>query len=45
LFNAVDNRLCDIPGSGGIVLLDVFYGGFQVGQQLRLSTESVSRVK
>ena len=30
LFNAVDNRLSDIPGSGGIVLLDVFNGGFKL---------------
>jgi hypothetical protein len=29
LFNAVDNRLSDIP-SGGIVLLDVFNGGFKL---------------
>ena len=39
LFNAVDNRLCDIPGSGGIVLLDVFNRRLQVGPRLRLSTE------
>jgi hypothetical protein len=30
LFNAVNNRLSDIPGSGGIVLLDVFNGGFKL---------------
>jgi hypothetical protein len=30
LFNVVDNRLGDIPGSGGIVLLDVFNGGFKL---------------
>ncbi len=30
LFNAVDNRLSDIPGSGGIVLLDVFNSGFKL---------------
>ena len=29
LFNAVDNRLSDIPGSGRIVLQDVFDGGFK----------------
>jgi hypothetical protein len=29
LFNAVDNRLCDIPASGGIVLLGVFNSGFK----------------
>src|ERR1019366_9470421 len=27
LFNAVDNRLSDIPGCGWIVLLDAFNGG------------------
>ena len=30
LFNAVDNRLRDIPGSGGIVLLDAFNSGFKL---------------
>ena len=30
LFDAVDNRLSNIPGSGGIVLLDVFDGGFKL---------------
>jgi len=30
LFNAVDNRLSNIPGSRGIVLLDVFNGGFKL---------------
>ena len=30
LFNSVDNRLGDIPGSGGIVLLDVFNCGFKL---------------
>jgi len=30
LFNAVDNRLSDIPGGGGIVLLDVFNSGFKL---------------
>jgi hypothetical protein len=29
-FNAVDNRLSDIPGSGEIVLLDVFNGSFKL---------------
>ena len=29
LLNAVDNRLSDIPCSGGIVLLDVFNCGFK----------------
>jgi hypothetical protein len=29
LFNAVDNRLCDIPASGGIDLLHVFNSGFK----------------
>ena len=30
LFNAVDNRLGDIPGCGWIVLLDAFNGGFKL---------------
>ena len=30
LFNAVDNRLGNIPGSGGIVLLDVSNSGFKL---------------
>lgn len=30
LFNTVDNRLRDIPGSGGIVLLDAFHSGFKL---------------
>jgi hypothetical protein len=30
LLNAVDNRLRDIPASGGIVLLDVFNSGFKL---------------
>ena len=30
LFNAVDNRLSDIPGCGWIVLLDTFNGGFKL---------------
>jgi hypothetical protein len=30
LLDAVDNRLCDIPGSGRIVLLDVFNYGFKL---------------
>ena len=30
MFNAVDYRLCNIPGSSGIVLLDVFDGGFKL---------------
>jgi hypothetical protein len=30
LLNAVDNGLRDIPGSGGIVLLDVFNSGFKL---------------
>jgi hypothetical protein len=30
LFHTVDNRLSDIPASGGIVLLDVFNSGFQL---------------
>jgi hypothetical protein len=30
LFNAVDKRLCDIRGGGGIVLLDVFNSGFKL---------------
>jgi len=30
LFNAVDNRLRDIPGSGGIVLLDAFNSSFKL---------------
>jgi hypothetical protein len=29
LLNSVDNRLRDIPASGGIVLLDVFNSGFK----------------
>jgi hypothetical protein len=29
-FNAVDNRLCNISGSGGVVLLDVFHSGFKL---------------
>jgi len=29
-FNAVDDRLSDIAGSGGIVLLDVFNSGFKL---------------
>jgi hypothetical protein len=33
LFNAVDNRLSDIPGSGGIALLDVFDGGFKLASR------------
>jgi len=30
LLNAVDNPLSCIPGSGGIVLLDVYNGGFKL---------------
>ena len=30
LFNAVDNRLTDVPGSSGIVLQDAFHGGFKL---------------
>jgi hypothetical protein len=30
LFNAVDNRLSDIAGGRGIVLLDVLNGGFKL---------------
>jgi hypothetical protein len=30
LFDAVDNSLCDFPGSVGIVLLDSFSRGFQL---------------
>jgi hypothetical protein len=30
LFNAVDNRLCNISSSSGIVLLDVFHSGFKL---------------
>lgn len=30
LFNAVDNRLSEIPGSGGIVLLDAFNRSFKL---------------
>jgi hypothetical protein len=30
LFNAVDNRLSDIPGGGWIVLLDVLDRGFKL---------------
>jgi hypothetical protein len=30
LFNVVDNRLSNIPGSRGIVLLDVFNGGLKL---------------
>jgi len=30
LFDAVDNRLSDIPGCGRIVLLDAFKGGFKL---------------
>ena len=30
LFNAVNNRLRDIPASDGIVLLDVFNSGFKL---------------
>jgi hypothetical protein len=30
LFNAADNRLRDLPGGGGIVLLDVFNSGFKL---------------
>ena len=29
-FNAVDNGLSDIPGGGGIVLLDVFDSSFKL---------------
>jgi hypothetical protein len=29
-FNAVDNRLGNISGSGGIVLLDAFHSGFKL---------------
>ena len=45
LLNAVDYGLRDITGSGRIVLLDAFDCSLQVGQMLRLSTESASRVK
>jgi hypothetical protein len=31
LFNTVDNRLSDIPASGGLILLDVFNSGFKLG--------------
>jgi hypothetical protein len=34
LFNAADNRLCDIPGSGGIVLQEVLNGGFELNKRL-----------
>jgi hypothetical protein len=34
LFNAIDNRLSDIPGSGGIVLLDAFNSGFKLVRRL-----------
>lgn len=30
LFDAVDNRLSNVPGSGGVVLLDSFNGGFKL---------------
>jgi hypothetical protein len=30
LLNAADNRLSDIQGNGGIVLLDVLNGGFKL---------------
>ena len=30
LFNAVDNRLRDIPGSARVVLLDALYSGFKL---------------
>jgi hypothetical protein len=30
LFNVVDERLRDIPGSGGIVLLDAFNSSFKL---------------
>lgn len=30
LFNAVNNRLGDIPSSSGIVLLDAFHNGFKL---------------
>jgi hypothetical protein len=30
LFNAVDDRPRDIPGSGGIVLLDAFNSSFKL---------------
>lgn len=30
LFNAVDKRLSDVPGSGGIVLLDMLDDGFKL---------------
>jgi hypothetical protein len=30
LLNAVDNGLSDIPGSGGIILLNVFNSGFKL---------------
>ena len=30
LFNAVDNRLSNIPGSGGIVLHDAYNSGFKL---------------
>jgi len=43
LFNAVDNRLSDFPGSGGTVLLDEFNGSFKLvsrfGSPLNLPQE------
>jgi hypothetical protein len=30
VFNAVNNRLSDVPGSSGIVLLDAFHSGFKL---------------
>jgi len=43
LFNAVDNRLSDIPGGGGIVFEDAIHSGFKVvssfGRPANLSHE------
>jgi hypothetical protein len=35
LFDAVYYHLCDIPGGGGIVLLDVFNSGFKLVRDFR----------
>jgi hypothetical protein len=43
LFDAIDNRLSNIPGGGGIVLLDASNGGFKLvrrfGRPTNLSHE------
>ena len=39
LLNAVDDRLCDIPGSGRIVLLDVVNSGFKLVWRPPVSSE------